>query len=162
AIAFSFSVYSTCWALYPHAMAAAWLPGILLGLVRLRRGRRGGLAGLVACAAGMALSGHPETLAHTGLAAGLVAIGLAWTGSGGSRRRFAGGLVKAAAIAAGLAAPALLPVAAALPESTRARLVAVRPEAVQPPPFAVSAARVLVDPLAFGSPRDADYTGPWN
>ena len=33
----------------------------------LRRGERGALAGLVCCATGMALSGHPETLAHGAL-----------------------------------------------------------------------------------------------
>src|SRR5262249_482377 len=92
AIAFGLSVPSTCWALYPLGMGAAWRPGVLLGIVRLRRGGRGGLAGLVACAAGMALSGHPETLAHAGLAAGVAAIGLAWKGSGVPRRQFAGGL----------------------------------------------------------------------
>ena len=44
AIAFACSVYSICWALYPLGMAAAWLPGVVLGLVLLRRGERGDLA----------------------------------------------------------------------------------------------------------------------
>jgi hypothetical protein len=162
AIAFTFSVFSICWALHPHGMAAAWLPGIMLGLVVLRRGGRGGLAGLVACATGMALSGHPETLAHTGLAAALVAIGLLWAGGAARRRRFLAGLAAAAAITAGLTAPVLLPVAEALPEAIRSALVAAKAADVQPPPFAASSLRVLVDPLAFGSPRDGDFVATLN
>jgi hypothetical protein len=167
AVAFTFSVFSVCWALYPLGMAAAWLPGVFLGVVRLRRGGRGGLAGLVACALGMALSGHPESLAHTALAAGVVAIVLAagagaGAGSGVSRRRFAGGLALAAAITAGLAAPALLPFVEALPESMRTEMVAGSAESVQPPALGPRGLRVLIDPLVFGSPRDGSYDGPWN
>src|SRR6202030_3334559 len=89
AIAFAFSLYSICWAYYPLGVAAAWLPGVLLGLVLLRRGERGGLAGLTVCATGMALSGHPETLAHAALAAGVVAAALlaSRAGGGAARRR---------------------------------------------------------------------------
>jgi hypothetical protein len=180
AIAFSFSVFSICWAYHPHGMAMAWLPGILLGLVLLRRGERGGLAGLVACATGMALSGHPETLAHTALGAGLVAAALlAGRGGGGgegdtgnpkkgggtggpSRWRFAAGLAAAAALSAGLAAPALLPFVEALPEGARARMLQRSSAGVQPPPLAASNLVVLIDPLAFGSPRDGDWDGPAN
>src|SRR5215470_3793088 len=88
AVAFAFSVFSICWAFHPHGMAAAWLPGILLGLVLLRRGERGGLAGLTACATGMALSGHPETLAHAALAAGIVAAALLGGRAGGGAARW--------------------------------------------------------------------------
>jgi hypothetical protein len=157
ALAFTFSVYSICWAYYPLGMAAAWLPGVLLGLLLLRRGERGGLAGLAACAAGMALSGHPETLAHVALAAGGVAAALLFGNDGVPRRRFLWGLAAAAAMTAGLTAPALLPVVEALPETVRAQLIQRSSKGVQPPPFSARLLRVVVDPLAFGSPRDGNW-----
>ena len=203
AVAFAFSVYSVCWALYPLGVAAAWLPGIVLGLVVLRRGGRGGLAGLTACATGMALSGHPETLAHAALAAGVVAAALLLgragragrddgtgragesregacaetrgdsgfaaearkadpDGGGAARWRFLGGLAAAAAMSAGLAAPALLPFVETLPETVRAQLIARSSHGVQPLRFAVAALNLVVDPLANGSPRDGAWTGPSN
>jgi hypothetical protein len=162
ALAFTFSVFSICWALHPHGMAAAWLPGLALGLVLLRRGGRGALAGLTACGTGLALSGHPETMAHGALAAVVVAGGLLVGSAVAPRARFLVRLAAAAALTAGLTAPVLLPVVEALPEAIRTRQVAVRPESVQPPPFSAAGLRVLIDPLAFGSPRDADYSGPWN
>jgi len=169
AIAFAFSVYSICWALYPLGMAAAWLPGVVLGLVLLRRGERGGLAGLTACASGMALSGHPETLAHAALAAGVVAAALllgrarggSLPGGGSSRWRYAGGLAAAAAMSAGLAAPALLPFVEALPDTVRAQLVARSARGIQPPPFTPAILNLAIDPLADGSPRGG-WTGPSN
>ena len=199
AIAFAFSVYSICWAYYPIGMATAWLPGVMLGVVLLRRGERGGLAGLVACATGMALSGHPETIAHAGLAAATVAAALLATGGaparqrdqdapggelrhagaaegssgadgpsdsggrhgrgGGRRWRFAGGLAAAAALSAGLSAPALLPFVEALPETVRAQLLARSAHGVEPLPFSMAALRLVIDPLAQGSPRDGDWSG---
>jgi hypothetical protein len=201
AIAFAFSVYSVCWALYPLGMAAAWLPGVVLGLVLLRRGEGGGLAGLIACASGMALSGHPETLAHAALAAGVVAAALllgrvrgdttpgaagdaprcdpedagadrgiaaeayqagSGRGGGGARWRFAGGLAAAAAMSAGLAAPALLPFVEALPDTVRAQLIERSSRGVQPPPFSPAILNLAIDPLANGSPRGRVWTGPSN
>jgi hypothetical protein len=202
AVAFAFSVYSICWALYPLGMAAAWLPGVVLGLVLLRRGERGGLAGLVACAGGMALSGHPETLAHAALAAGVVAAALllgrvrggptpgvagdipgsgpadagggdlgiaaeaprtgSRRGGGAARWRFAGGLAAAAAMSAGLTAPALLPFVEGLPDTVRAQLIERSSRGVQPPPFTPAILKLAIDPLANGSPRGRGWTGPSN
>jgi hypothetical protein len=202
AVAFAFSVYSICWALYPLGMAAAWLPGVVLGLVLLRRGERGGLAGLVACAGGMALSGHPETLAHAALAASVVAAALllgrvrrgatpdaagdapgsgradtgggdlgiaaeapqasSRRGGGAARWRFAGGLAAAAAMSAGLAAPALLPFVEGLPDTVRAQLIERSSRGVQPPPFSPAILNLAIDPLANGSPRGRGWSGPSN
>ena len=164
AIAFAFSVYSICWALYPLGMAAAWLPGVVLGLVLLHRGERGGVSGLVACATGMALSGHPETLAHAALAAGVVAAALLLGRGhgGGTRWRFAGGLAVAAAMSAGLAAPALLPFVEALPDTVRAQLLERSSRGVQPPPFAPAILNLAIDPLANGGPGGSGWTGPSN
>jgi hypothetical protein len=164
AFAFAFSLYSICWAYYPLGVAAAWLPGVVLGLVLLRRGEPGGLAGLTVCATGMALSGHPETLAHAALAAGVVAAALLGgrAGGGAARWRYLRGLAAAAALSAGLAAPALLPFVEALPETARAQLIAGSSRGVQPPPFAAATLQLAIDPLAYGSPRDGDWTGPLN
>src|SRR5688572_15013045 len=60
AVAFALSTYLVAWAYYPTAMSACWIPGALLGMLALRQGERGALAGLVACGLGLALSGHPE------------------------------------------------------------------------------------------------------
>jgi hypothetical protein len=177
AVAYTFSLYSICWAYYPLGVAAAWLPGVVLGLVLLRRGERGALAGLTACATGMALSGHPETLAHAALAASVVAAamlagagitdsaggaGAAAAAAAGGRWRYLGGLAAAAAMSAGLAAPALLPVVEALPETARAQLIEGSSRGVQPPSFAVATLNLAIDPLAYGSPRDGNWTGPLN
>jgi hypothetical protein len=162
ALAYAFSTFSVAWSLYPLGMAAAWVPGVLLGLLLLRRGERGGLGGLTACATGLALSGQPEALAHAALAALAVAAVLAASRTAVPRRRFAAKLVLAAAIAACLAAPALLPVLAALPESARREAAQRNPDAVWPPPFAPATASLLIDPLAQGSPRDANWSGPLN
>ena len=116
AIAIGLSSYSVVWAYDTLGMSAAWVPGVLLGIVLLARGaaatargggtpetgaggqhgaraaaatrdrgaawdrgaardpaaardHRGALPGLVICALGVATGGHPETLAHTALAA---------------------------------------------------------------------------------------------
>jgi len=162
AVAFTFSVFSICWAYHLHGMAGAWLPGIMLGLLLLRRDERGALAGLVACATGMALSGHPETLAHTALAAGAVAAALLAVGGGAPRGRYLARLATALALTAGLTAPVLLPVLEVLPDSARMEVVRRAPQETQPPPFAAPTLRVLFDPFVYGSPRDADWHGPWN
>ncbi|HVT60465.1 MAG TPA: YfhO family protein [Thermoanaerobaculia bacterium] len=162
AVAYAFSTFSICWAYYPLGMAAAWVPGVLLGLWLLRRGERGGLSGLVACGAGLALSGHPETLAHAALAGAAVTVILLLAGGGVGRWRFAGKLAAAAVVTGCLSAPALLPALAALPDSARREAAARNPGAVRQPPFSAASARLLVDPLSLGSPRDANWDGPLN
>jgi hypothetical protein len=158
ALGFAFSAYAVCWCYYPLGMAAAWVPGVMLGLLLLRRGERGGLSGLVACGAGLALSGHPETLAHTALACAAVALALLACRAGVPRRRFAGKLAAAAALSACLAAPALLPIVEAVRESVRQEVVVRNPDSVSPPRFAGRLLAVLVDPLFFGSPRDDNWS----
>src|SRR5262245_26846575 len=69
ALAYACSSFAVAWAFYPHAMTAMWLPGVLLGVVSLAERRPRAFGGLVACALGMALSGHPETLLLGALAA---------------------------------------------------------------------------------------------
>ena len=76
ALGYAFSTFSFAWAYFPMGMSAMWIPGVLLGLLSLADGERRAFAGLVLCAVGLALSGHPETLAHTGLAAAAVTLAL--------------------------------------------------------------------------------------
>ncbi len=160
ALAYTFSLYSICWSYHPMGMATAWLPGILLALVLLRRGDAGGLSGLVACLLGQVLSGHPETTAISGLAAAAWGAALLWHRQGVRRRTFAIKAAGGAVLALLLAAPAIVPVLDAIPDSARRAVVERHPDLVQPPPFAARSFAVVVDPLRLGSPREDSWTGP--
>lgn len=163
AVSYAFSAFQVVWAYHPHAMSAAWLPGVLLGLILLRRGERGGFAGLVTCGLGMALSGHPETLAHGALACVAVFLALlARREEGVSRAAFTGRLAAAAVLTGCLAAPVLLPVLEVLPESERWAMVERVPRSVDPPPFEARFLLLPLQPLLFGSPRDGTWDGPAN
>src|SRR5215210_1327811 len=167
AVSYAFCAFLVAWAYHPQAMSAAWLPGVLLGLVLLRRGERGGFVrdfgGLVACGLGLALSGHPETLAHGALACAVIFLALlARHEESVSRKAFAGRLAAAAALTGCLAAPVLLPVLEVLPESERWVMVMRVPKAVDPPPFESRFLLLPLQPLLFGSPRDGNWDGPAN
>lgn len=166
ALAYSFSTFQVVWAYHPHAMTAAWLPGALLGLVLLRRGERGAFAGLVVCGLGMALSGHPETLAHGALACAAVVLALLarpeGVANGIGRGRFLGRLAGATVLTACLAAPVLLPVLEVLPDGERWQVVERVPGSVDPPPFRAAFLLLPVQPLLYGSPRDWNWDGPAN
>jgi hypothetical protein len=69
AVSSGLSSYAVVWIYDTPGMAAAFVPGLLLGILLLRDGAPRAAAGLVACALGLALSGHPETMAHAALAA---------------------------------------------------------------------------------------------
>ena len=163
AVAAGLSTYAVVWIYDTPGMAAAWVPGVLLGILLVRDGAPRALAGLVACALGLALSGHPETMAHAALAAaGLAAALLLARGTAGRRRRFLGRLAAAAALTAALAAPALLPLAETIPESVRGQALARSPENFQPPPFEARFLLPLWAPLAMGSPPDGNYSLKWS
>ncbi|HVT57432.1 MAG TPA: hypothetical protein VHR45_03445 [Thermoanaerobaculia bacterium] len=167
AFAFAFSAYAVCWAYHPLGLAAMWVPGVLLGLVTLRRGERASFTGLVACGCGLATSGHPETLAFTALAAAAVTLALLvrppqiQPGAPPSGR-FLLRLGAASALSACLSAPVLLPVVAAIPDSVRAAMLANDPQAAEPPSFTASVLAPTVSPLVYGSPRDGNWRGPAN
>ncbi len=162
ALAFSWSTFAIAWAYHPLGMAAAWLPGLLLALVLTADGARGAFGGLVAFAAGMALSGHPETLAHCGLAAAIVALGLTPAVAPGRRLDFWRRCALAATLAACLCAPVLLPLAAAIPESQRAAAVRQNPYRQQPPALSPRTLVTTLQPAYYGIPRDHAWTGPAN
>jgi len=162
AVAYAFSTFLIPWAYHPIGMSVAWVPGVLLGLFLLRHGGRGGFAGLVACAAGMALSGHPESVAHMALASLAVAAVLLLSRGEPARRSFLGRLAAAGALTACLTAPVLLPILDAVPESERWAVVKRAPDLVQTLPFRPAFLLPLVDPLVFGSSRDGNWDGPAN
>lgn len=163
AVSYAFSAFLVVWAYHPQAMTAAWLPGVLLGLVLLRRGECGAFVGLVACGLGMALSGHPETLAHGAIACAAVFLALlVRKDEGVSRGAFTGRLAAAAVLTGCLAAPVLLPVLQVLPEGERWQVVERLPRSVDPPPFEARFLLLPLQPLLFGSPRDGTWDGPVN
>jgi hypothetical protein len=163
AVSSGLSTYAVVWIYDTPGMAAAFVPGLLLGILLVRDGAPRALAGLVACALGLALSGHPETMAHAGLAAAaLVAVLLLARRPGRWRRRFLVRLAAAAVLSAALAAPALLPLAETIPRSVRGRALERSPENFQPPPFEARFLLPVVAPLAMGSPPDGTYSLQWS
>jgi len=162
AVAYALSSYLVAWSYYPIGMAACWVPGVLLGLVALSRGERGALAGLVACGLGLALSGHPETLAHTAIASAVTLAALLARPGAISRRRFLGRLALATLLTALFAAPVLLPFLEVVPESERWASIAHGGGRFPAPEWRPRELRVLIDPLAFGSSRDDNWQGPSN
>jgi hypothetical protein len=157
AVAAGLSTYLVAWAYHPLAMAAVWIPGLLLGLLLLRWDEPRSFPGLVVCGLGLASSGQPETMGYAALAAAGVAVVLACHRSPG-RGRFLRRLLAAGALTACLAAPLLLPVLEQLPWSQRAGSNRSFGDTMQPLPFAPQALLPLVDPLAFGSPRDRNWS----
>jgi len=160
ALAFSFSTFLTAWAYHPIGMTVAWVPGVLLGLFLLRHGGRGGFAGLVACAVGMTLSGHPESVVHMAVVSVVVTAALLISPE--PRVRFLALLAAAAALTFCLTAPYLLPILEVMPESERWAVIGRAPDLVQTPPFTPDFLVTLINPLAYGSPRDGNWTGTFN
>ena len=163
AVAFALSAYAVAWLYHPLSMVAMWIPGVVLGIVALHRGERGAVAGLVVSAAALAVSGHPETVMHTAVLAAGLGLVLWLRRPAVGRGRFAARAAGAVAVTACLAAPALLPVVEVLPSSQRCNILRLgRPGAISPPDLRPAVALPLVNPLAFGSPRDGDWSGTHN
>jgi hypothetical protein len=161
AVAAGLSTYAVVWIYDTPGMAAAFVPGLLLGILLVRDGAPRAQIGLVACALGLALSGHPETMAHAGLAAAAVVAALLLARRPG-RRRFLARLAAAAGLSAALAAPALLPLWETIPGSVRGSALQRSPENFQPPPFTARFLLPAFAPLAMGSPPDGTYGGKWS
>ncbi|HXO18419.1 MAG TPA: YfhO family protein [Thermoanaerobaculia bacterium] len=161
AVGAGLSTYAVVWIYDTPGMAASYVPGLLLGLLLVRAEEPRGWIGLVACALGLALSGHPETMAHAGLVAALVVVALLLARRPG-RRRFLGRLATAAALSVALAAPALLPLLENIPQSVRGHALERGRENFQPPPFAARFLLPAWAPLALGSPPDGTYTSEWS
>ncbi len=160
AVAFAFSAASMTWLYYPLGMTFMWLPGLVLGIVALARGARRALPGLVAVAAGMAVSGHPETVGHGAVLAVGLGLVLLVRGPRVGRRSFLIRSASAALLAGCLAAPVLLPVLQVTPESERKAALDFGNGPARPRIAGLDGLVALVEPLAWGSPRDHDYRAP--
>ncbi len=162
AVAFSFSTFLICWAYHPIGMTVAWVPGVLLGLFLLRHGGRGGFAGLVACAVGMTFSGHPESVAQMAVVSVVVVAVLLVSRDEFSRKKFLALLATAGALTFCLTAPYLLPILEVMPESERWAVIGRAPDSIQTPTFRKDFLLTLINPLAYGSPRDGNWIGTFN
>jgi hypothetical protein len=160
AAGFALSAFAVVWLYNPQSMTAAWTPGVVLGLVALARREPRAFGGLCACALGMALSGHPETMALAALLAAAAVGTLLLRRPRPAWLPFLARLAGALALTGCLAAPALLPFVESIPRSVRAMIVARHPDEVQPPPFAPRQLAPLVSPLVFGTPVDHAWSGP--
>lgn len=160
AVAFGFSTFSVAWLYHPHGMVAAWVPAFLLALVRLGRGRRLGVTGLVATSAAMLLSGQPQIAVHAALAGAVIAVALLWRAAPAERKRFVGKSLLTGLIVFGLTAPGLLPILEVIPHSERKLLLEQTPRSA--PGFQPLLLLPALHPLVFGSPRTGDWDGPEN
>jgi hypothetical protein len=148
ALAFGLSGFVILWVGWPLASVAALLPAVLYALARVAapapaaEDRRRDAVLLAAALAALLLAGHPETVLYACLLAAAFACSLARRLPPGLRAGVLRRTVAAAAVAAGLAAPALLPALDYLPQTLRAeRLAHPAPPAAaaEPAPAADSA-----------------------
>lgn len=161
-IAYSLSLGLLVWSHYPLGGALAWMPGVLAAIVGLRSRSPRSEAGLVLTATALALSGHPETLAHTALVGFACAVVCVVSVGRAERLRLAVSLLRAAVLAFCLSAPATLPVLGELSESARARKLALAEEAARPVAFQAPMLAPIASPFVFGNPRFGGWRGPWN
>lgn len=128
------------WLGWPMANAPALLPVVLYAIARAH-------PPLLAVAVFALLNaGHPETILHASILAVLFALSRLLGSARGERMRLLRTWAVAALIGCGLAAPALLPAAHALPASLRAGLLAEQREQV-----------LRADPLAgWHTPRERE------
>lgn len=175
AFAWGLGGFTLLWLGWPLANAAALLPVAAWAAARCvgeGAGRRD--AALVAVAtAALLLAGQPEVVLYAGLLVAAVALGLAWRGGQPAPPVVTrlGRWLAASALGALLAAPALLPAAAAAAHSERAAMLRGRAGGAAPAPAAaparwrdVARARWLpvVAPNAFGNDRFLHYWGAEN
>jgi hypothetical protein len=126
-ITFALSGSVLLWLQWPIANAAAWLPVIFYALDRTaERGARRDFALLTAAGAATLLGGHPETALYVVATAALYGLSRLATQPRDRRGRLLGRWTLAAALAAGLAAPVLLPAAQYLPQTHRHAILARR------------------------------------
>ncbi len=164
ALVLAWSSFHVVWLYHPLGMAFAWMPLFLAGAVGLARATPRAPALAIAGAFGMIASGQPQIALYATYAAALAWGWLLW--SERTAQRPAGARIVrtlgAAGLAALLCAPMVLPTLASLPWSERALLLAAEPGALNPLTGEANLWLPLIDPFAFGSPRDGNWSGPWN
>ncbi|HXU47094.1 MAG TPA: hypothetical protein VN783_16310 [Thermoanaerobaculia bacterium] len=169
ALGFGLGGFVLLWLGWPMANTAAWMPAVLYALALWdERGRRRDLLLLAVALFGLLTGGHPETIAYALLCAAAF-LGLrALSRPKGSRRALALGAAWALGIAAGAAAPALVPAALYLPDTARAAILLEPPPRSSPASPAgregdgLARATPIFAPNAFGNSRFVSYWGPKN
>lgn len=128
-LAFGLSGFLQLWLGWPLSGSATFLPPLLYGITLVeQRGERRDSVLLALATASVLLVGHPETGLHVAALAGAFALSKLPARPAGERLRLLGAWALAAAVGAGLAAPAALPAAEVLPRSIRATLLEMRHE----------------------------------
>lgn len=159
------------WALFPVTAAAAWVPWLAAGTIRLfRRPDRRVIATTAAITGILLLSGHPETAAFGGLFAAVCGFGLRRKATG--IRRGLGAAALAAGLGFGLAALQIVPFLAIVRDSQRARDTLAEklpsgPVSLRDPlswfvPGYGGFVLAPVSPHVFGRPYRDPFNGPFN
>jgi Bacterial membrane protein YfhO len=156
ALIFPLSGMLASFLLFPMGNALALVPWVLWSVERIAAGAPKGWAALAVAGGLQLLAGHPETAAHTALLSGI------WLLVRGAARplaawlRLAGGWLAAA----GLAAVQIVPLALALPETSRWQSEGSGGE----PSFSLLLEQPLrlVLPQMYGHPAAGTWWGPFN
>lgn len=120
ALAYGLGGFLQLWLGWPLANTAALLPALLYALVLAAElGRRRDWTLVTLALAALLAAGHPQTIAYAVVVAGGLVLSRLRDRPAGGRRRFVLQAAAGAALAGCLAAPALLPAAAHLPETLR-------------------------------------------
>jgi hypothetical protein len=172
-LAFGLGGFLLLWLNWPIGNSPALLPLVLYALVVTDdRGARRDYLLLVAALFSLLMGGHPETILYVAIVGSLFALSRLLHRPSGERPARLARWILAAAIAAGLAAPGLVPAFRLIPQSLRHHWVEVRNGRMGESPLAagIRDARpglgkrvVLVfAPNAFGNSRYGHYWGDAN
>jgi Bacterial membrane protein YfhO len=171
-LAFGLGGFLLLWLGWPLANSPALLPLVLYALaVTDERGARRDFLLLAIAVFSLLTGGHPETGLYVAIVGGLFALARLRRHPAGDRLRLLVRWTAAAAIAAGLAAPGLVPALRFVPQSLRHRWIEVRnakllanPELGLQGDTEGLAKRVVpvVAPNAFGDSRYGRYWGNAN
>ena len=172
-LAFGLGGFLLLWLNWPIGNTPALMPLVLYALVVTdERGARRDYLLLVAALFSLLVGGHPETILYVAIVGSLFALSRLLRRPSRERPARLARWILAAAIAAGLAAPGLVPAFRLIPQSLRHHWVEVRNERMDERPMAagIRDARpglgkriVLVfAPNAFGNSRYGHYWGDAN
>lgn len=166
ALAIGLSTFGIAWRYYPLGLAAAHLPALAVGLMRLAAAESRAIAATSLLLASLLASGNPEPALLAAPLAAAAVLALARRNPPRDRLRFLGRCLATVLLGAALSAPAWLPLATALPESARTAELVENPALMSPPPVAAVHLATLWQPLAAGWPVDGSWTGTgqdnWN
>ncbi len=166
ALAIGLSTFGIAWRYYPLGLAAAHLPALAVGLVRLAAAESRAIAATALLLASLLASGNPEPALLAAPLAASAVLALARRNPPRDRLRFLARCLATVLLGTALSAPAWLPLVTALPESARTAELAENPALMSPPPVAALHLATLWQPLAAGWPMDGSWTGTgqdnWN